>query len=97
MLPNEKVVMVTPWYGSQLSGGVAIAVENLARSLSVIEIHSLIVVPEGYALLPRFERGAFGERIVRLPILPWHLQFKSPLSSSVIGIASPPRFFSWPD
>jgi glycogen(starch) synthase len=72
--------MVTPWYGSQLGGGVAIAVENLARSLSGIEIQSLIVIPEGNALLPRFERGALGERIVRLPILPWHLQFKSPRS-----------------
>jgi len=79
-MSKEKVVMVTPWYGSQLGGGVAIAVENLARSLSEIEIQSLIVVPEGNALLPRFERGALGERIVRLPILPWHLQFKGPRS-----------------
>lgn len=76
-MPNEKVVLVTPWYGSRLGGGVAIAVENLARSLFEEGVQSLIVIPEGNALLPRFEKGAFGERIVRLPILPWHLQFKS--------------------
>jgi glycosyltransferase involved in cell wall biosynthesis len=63
-----SVLMITPWYGIEERGGVAVVIENLVCGLRDFGVRILVLVLVGDGWLPRYERGQSGEHIFRLPI-----------------------------
>src|SRR5262245_53811647 len=62
--------MVTPWYGRDEGGGVAVAVENLLQSLRQRGVPALAVIIVGDGWLPRIRRGSEREWLIYLPVRP---------------------------
>lgn len=67
-LGRGNVWIVTPWYGRQSAGGVAIASANLVQALRQLGIDSLVVVPTGDGWWPQSAKGDGGETIIHLPV-----------------------------
>lgn len=60
-----SVLLLTPWYGGS-KGGVAVATETLAQSLTVVGASCVVIEVVGDGWIPRVRRGSGGEMIVTL-------------------------------